>query len=439
MATEAPVSPTPSTPAPSAPSAPARFDAASALGKYADVSATRSVATTSSSPQDHRAPKKAAEPVKAQDAPAAPKPVDAPAKPADKPVDPAPAPSTEPKPADKPVDQPTEPSDLPDETSIANSPKALRQAYKKSRNLVQELAAKVKELSNAPRKEDPQVGQLQERLKEIEKKNSEYEDKLRFENFTKSEEFRTKYEEPYHEAFTQGRDVMAQMKVVDKETGEWKQFAADDFDRLMTIQDHGQFSDALEAMGLTGARAQVIIEARSQVRGIMNKADKAKADYQKNGQKIETERRERFESEFKSMKEGVNQVWQKSLNEPRSKLPEIFQPVEGDSEGNKLLEDGYAFAAEAFKSMDPFKPNLTTEQRHTIVQKHAEMFNKAASWDKLAYLLAKERGEKKAIAKKLADLESSQPGPGDVSRGQQPATRGEDLDSRLGKFADRRR
>lgn len=435
-----PVAPSPA-PAPAAPSAPGRFDAASALGKYADVSPTRSVATTSASPTDHRAPKKPAEPVKAQDAPAAPKPVGDAPKPADKPAEPAkPAPATEPaKPGDKPATEPA-PTELPDETQIANSPKALRQAYKQAKNLVKELSAKFKDMANAPKQDDPKVTQLRERLQELEKKNSEYEDKLRFENFTKSEEFKSKYEEPYFEAFQSGREIMSQMKVVDKDTGAWKQFAAEDFDRLMAIQDHGEFSDALENMGLSGARAQVVIEARSQVRGILAKADKAKAEYQKNGQKIETERREKFESEHKSMREGIQQVWQKSLAEPQQKFPEIYKPVEGDTEGNQLLEEGFSFAAEAFKTMDPFKPNLTTEQRHKAVQMHAEVFNKAATWNKLAHLLHKARTSEKAMAAKLKAYEDSQPGPGDVSRnGGAAAPEANDLDSRLGKYADKSR
>lgn len=365
-------------------------------------------------------------------------------KPKETPTVPAPTPEPTKAPETKPSEakaapittapeKPTE-ADLPDEVDTATmAPKELRRAYKKAATRLRQYEAKLKELETVKPPEDPETPKLKERLTKYEQQLKDKEERLRFADFTASEEYDTNYRQPYIAAFNDGREVMASLRVKDAETGEVKQFKPEDFDRVMMIQDHNDFVEALEGMGLTGAKAMAVIEARGNCRNLTAKADKAREEFKKNGEQIETQRREKAEQEGKLVKDVVSKTWQKAYQEPREKMPHLFTPQEGQTERNELLQKGEDFVAEAFREMNPMKPGLTTEQRQKIVAAHAEVYNKAASWDVLAYDNKTLRGQIADLESKLKQYQNSEPGPGDANR--QPDSRQPlGVEDRLRKF-----
>jgi len=99
------------------------------------------------------------------------------------------------------------------------------------------------------------------------------------------------------------------------------------------------------------------------------------------------------------------------------KYPQWFKAVDGDTEGNKLLERGYALADAGFggelKDATGKVVELTPQQR---VKLHAAIRNKAGAFDRMVYLQKKDRARIKELETQLKDYEGSEPGAGERSR-----------------------
>lgn len=423
--------PTPA-PSPTPPPAPApepRPSVADSIAGYADTDGN-GAPRSQAQPKDYRAPKPA--PKAPEPAPApAPKAAGAP-KPADAPKAPTPAP----EPAKAPVGD-----DLPPETEVGRyAPKQLREVYGKAKREIATLRDENAKLKKAPVGDPADIEKFKTQLSEKDKAIADYEQKLRYKDFTESAEYKTSYEKPFIESFAEGRELASQLQGTN-ESGEPVALTAQHFDRVMQTQSPGEAAKYIDSLGLSPASAQMLIDARSQCRNLQSKAAKAREDFQKNGAELEKTQREQREQTFKASVKSAEASWQKHASEALEKHSDYFKPAEGDDKGNELLKEGFNFAKRAWSQLNPFDPKLTTEQREAVIADHAEMFHKAAGFDRLAYQNESLREKLKAAEEKLAGLAASEPNNGDRNGAPSTAKTGkeaDDITSRLGAYADRR-
>jgi hypothetical protein len=331
---------------------------------------------------------------------------------------PEPTPATEPtpKPEAKPAEKPDDPLDV--EIPENLPPKGLRLALKRAkedrRRLYQELT-QLKEAAAKPAvpAEDPERKALEERFTAADKRRQELEDHIRYLDYTKSEEYQEKYQKPYTEAWQDAVERVVELKITNAETGESRQATQDDLSAILKIPNGEEALTAAENLFGTPAKAALVMSLRNDIRKAYLAAEKAKAEFREKG----SQRQKEWEEGQTKAAATRATMFEKLNKEAAEKFPHFFKPVEGDDEGNKLLEKGYQQADLAFSG------TLTPEQQ---VPLHSIMRNKAAGFDRLALLLNREKKLREAAEKKLADFQKSEPKPGEGSGGVAAPTSAED-------------
>jgi hypothetical protein len=361
--------------------------------------------------------------------PAAPKPA-APAKPAAPPKPAAPAKPAEPKEGEKPaeeeaippaeeVDEYTVPSSKPKPPAAAPPAKPaegeipakapeLREAYGKAKAKIAELEKAIAESRSKP-VDDTERKTFTEQITTLTKRLEETEGVLKFKAFEQSNEYKEKYENPFVEAYNEGRQQAAALSVVDGE-GEPRKGTPADFEAVMRASDDNE-AGAL-AHDLFGSNAPMILWHRMEVKRLNKQRVKAIQDFNATlGERTKKEQEEQLKSQSQSeARRAQNTVLFEKLNkEAAEKHPEIFASVEGDEEGNALLEKGIAYVDAMFRS----GAEMTDEQR---VKLHSAVRNRAAAYPRLLHRLNAKDAQIAALTKELEEIRGSEPGGGQERR-----------------------
>jgi hypothetical protein len=311
--------------------------------------------------------------------------------------------------------------------------KTLREAYDHTKSENAKLQARIKELETAKPPEDPEKKQLAEKLTAREKRLQELEEDQRFTNYERSEDYKTQWEKPFIDAYQAGRNKIASFRLAN-EDGTTRNGAPEDFDKFMQIQDDNDAADAAHEM--FGNRAPIAMYHREQVQQKNSARNAALDEFRKNGAEREKVRQETMTKQQKAVYEEANTTWKKLVTEPLEKFPHIFKHVDGDTEGNEALTKGFEFAQDAFKHMNALDPRLTPEQRNSILEKQAVVFNKAAAFDRAWILYGRASKEAKALKKELAQYRASEPGGAD-GKGKGGLPKEDTLEARMLPYARR--
>lgn len=287
---------------------------------------------------------------------------------------------------------------------LRNSYRALKKQIKEQfKPEVAKLQAKVKELEEG----SGATQEITARMEQIQKRNKELEDQISFIDYSKSEEFATKYVKPYNDAYYRAVSDFSQLRVripdgADPETGEakFKFRPADDKDLIkLANMNIGDMDEEAERMfGKSAGRVIRHVEkvrdlAIAQQEALDNAAKTAEARRTEmaNTQKLNsTKGREMFESERKRLVQ---------------KYPRMFSKDESDPEGNELLDKGLAMANRIFMRTPENSPKTAEE----AVRLHALAYNKIANHDRLARKFKQARERIAELEKALADFEASEP------------------------------
>lgn len=267
--------------------------------------------------------------------------------------------------------------------------------------LVDEYKAKVIALERqlAERSTVPQdeLKSIQERAQKLEARNKEIEDEIRFVNYRKSQEFREKFDEPYHRAWKSALQELGEL-TVNTANGP----------RPVTEQD------LLELVNLPLAKAREIADEafgnfaddvmghRKTIRQLWDTQAAALDDVRKNGEAREKERMEQMRAAHQQMHSFITETW-KSVNDMIVKDEQYgryFSSREGDEDGNTRLQKGFDLVDKAWKE-NPAGPNLTPEERKQIIKRHAAVRNRAAAFGRLV-------NENRSLQKRVDELEAKQ-------------------------------
>ena len=360
-------------------------------------------------------------------------------KPADKQADKKPADKIE-KPDDKPEDKPeAKPDDKPaDKPGEIKPTKAadLRAAYDGLKKKVKEeldpeiqrLRSRVTELeSRKPEESAPII----EKLKALEARNAELEKHIEYIDFSESKEFKTKYADPYNEAW---QDAVSEFKelTVRERDGEdeaddpkYATRVADENDllKLANMRLSDMDAAATEMFGPSAARA---IGHVQQLRKLY--AAKQKALDEAKNKAGEWKSQRTLEQQQKT--QSIGKAWEEVNKALEAKFPKAFKADEADPDDKAALTKGFAMADLMFLGPKRLTPDqvealpesfkaavkadkLTDEHR---VQLHSIARLKAANHDRQVARVKKLTARVAELEKSLAEYEQSAPPAGNASQ-----------------------
>ena len=248
------------------------------------------------------------------------------------------------------------------------------------------------------KKANETLAQRESRLKELE-------EEIRYVNYSKSEEFKTKYQQPYEK---QWQRTMAELGELTVETadGGTRPLAANDILDLVNAPLGKAHELAVERFG---DLAPEVMAHRKEIRKLFDEQSSALDEARKSGadrEKSITEQSKRREEELGSY---IMQTWSKANEEAMAdpKNKEYFTPIDGDQEGNLLLAKGYELSDRAF-SENP-KNAKTKEERDAIVRRHAAVRHRAAAFGRLKQQNRNNKARITALEKQLAEYKGSEP------------------------------
>lgn len=370
--------------------------------------------------------------VKPQSAPPVPPPV----KPAITPIEPAPrkvaremfeklrnrnapsepaAPAEPAKPAEtaKEVDVPMpgehlDDPDLPEAREVDEKGKPKVNAWK----LVKEYKAKAKELESqileAKKliKDEATVKLEAERLTKAEQRAKDFEDEIRRVNYQKHPEFQEKYEKPYINAVKKAMTSLSGI-TADTDTGT-REITVQDVMDLVNAPTMRAASD--RAKELFGEYSGDVMLQRNSIREAWDARVEALGRVDQEAREFEQRTIQQQQERMQGISTFAQEQWSKMIESSQAdpENGEFFKPADGDEERNGLLTKGYELVDTGARE-NPLNPELSPEQRASVLKKHVAIRNRAAAYGVVKLLLKKARAEADELKSKLAQYEQSVP------------------------------
>lgn len=283
------------------------------------------------------------------------------------------------------------------------NPWKLVETYKKGKaEAERQLAEKTKLIVDEPARK----AEL-DRLAKAEARVKEVEDIIRYKDYSASQEFKEKYEEPYVRAWNSAVSDLSELQVTDPNSGETRPFSPNDILELVNLP----LPKARElANAAFGGFADDVMAQRKEIRGLFDKKAQALSEAKTQGAEREKAARAQAEAASAAISKEITEKWGQ-MNEAIKTNPKVgkyFQTVEGDDMANSKLESGYKFVDEAF-ALNPMDPKLTPEQRQEVLEKHNAVRHRSAGFGKVTYLLAKAEARMAELETELSQYRESTP------------------------------
>lgn len=260
----------------------------------------------------------------------------------------------------------------------------------------------------------------------IEKRAAELEEEIKFVNYSKSKEFKEKYEQPYFASWNRARD---ELKGVTIETAEGQNRPMNDMDMLELV-NLPLASAKSKAVELYGDLAPEVMQFRNEIRKSSDDQQRALEDARKVGVARDKDVSERTQRERGEMNKSILETWDKANNEvledPKHGIN--FKPRDGDQQGNQLLAKGFELADRAFR--ENASSATTSEERAGIVRRHAAVRNRAAAYGRLVFDNTQAQAKIASLEKLVAEYKGSEPS----LDGSQPPPKGEVKNTMGGMF-----
>lgn len=246
-----------------------------------------------------------------------------------------------------------------------------------------------------------------ERLTQAEKRAQELEKEITYTNYSKSQEFKEKYWDPYEKSYNEAYTELSELEVVGPD-GESRKVTPGDFNDILfaptlikakaiATERFGDYAD--DVMGL-----------RKEVRRLHDLQANALKQAREEGVTREKEMVRQYEETAKKLQSEAKETWEKAtqsiLQDPEEGA--YFRPVEGDDERNAALQKGYELFDQA-NSQNPLDPNKTPEERASLIKKHAAARARSAGYVALKHDLKALQAKYNEAMEKLKQYEASTP------------------------------
>ncbi len=337
---------------------------------------------------------------------------------------------------EQPEETPEQPADAKDkQQQPQDKPKpekaaSLRENYDRVKKELAEVKAKHEAVlkEKAQPKDDPEKKQLSERLTAAEKRTKELEEKLRYADFTETDDYKNNYWKPYEQSYIDGRATTAGLKTLEikNDMGEVvqpsRQATARDFDIIMSKDDE-EAAEHIEKLFGNGAKAGLVLSARRDAQKALAAADRAKMEYKTKG----AERHKLASEQTSAQQKQIAEDFRNAIKSGVEKYPKLFKPIEGDDKGNAMLQEGSMVADLAFGVIDPadmgklpqwIQSRLVDGQLppQEMVNLHSAIRNMAADYNRRAFKNTQLEKQVKELQEKLDEYEKSEPPSGETRK-----------------------
>lgn len=224
----------------------------------------------------------------------------------------------------------------------------LRKAYRKLHSSVSEKDREISELK-ARLDRAPVNNAVLEENKALKKRMETLEEEIRYVDFTKSTEFKEKFERPYQDAYADAVEEVKELRVTLPDGGS-RAATSQDLDKI--LQADTQDVRAL-ANEMFGEAAGDVLAARRRLAELNRNANRESKRYRE--QAAERDRQKAIKAAEE--KEGMARMWKQANEAIAERYAEYFGHIEGDDEYNKELDAGYATVEKAHS------PDLPIEER----------------------------------------------------------------------------
>lgn len=225
-------------------------------------------------------------------------------------------------------------------------------------------------------------------------------------NYEKHPEFIEKYEKPYQAAWQRAMSELSELHIDDGKGGK-RAVVPDDMFQLAAMP----LEQAREVAEATfGAFADDVMGYRKEIKTLFAAKQEALKVAREQGAAREKAMTEQQAQQQQMVSKFVKETWDKVNAGLLSdeKIGTYFKPKEGNKEWNERLAKGTELVARAFNER-PNDPNLTPEERASIVKRHAAVWNRAASWGALRHENETLQSQLAAVQKELESYKGAQP------------------------------
>lgn len=254
---------------------------------------------------------------------------------------------------------------------------------------------------------------VDQRIADLQKANDALEKEIRYVNYAKSAEFKTKYQDPYEKAWERAANEVAEIRISDPQSGEQRAATTQDLYQVV-VSPLNEARDLADS--LFGKFADDVMQYRKEIRSL-NEAQKAALktahDESINRDKEFNDKKQAFINQTAG---EIKKYWDAANHEfgERQDLAFVFKPADTDEEHKGRLAKGFQLVDKAF-AVNSADPKLTAEQRAEAVRMHAAVRMRAAGFGPL--LALKRAGDAKiaALEKELAEYKKTVPPTGGTS------------------------
>lgn len=282
---------------------------------------------------------------------------------------------------------------------VYKTTKEERDTYKKQ---AEELDARLKA---APQVDEQKIrAEYSKKENEFQQKIRDYEEKLGFYDYQQTQEYKSKYVQPWEEAQDRALEDLKGVVVLDG-----------DVERSADIKDIGALLGMTtvqanrRAKELFGDAAPIFMQHRQEMLKIHNAATKAQEEWKKKGSEFQTQQQETE----RQHRERVLGLYSEETERYRKTAPEIFGEEPGDDEGNQLLRKFEPLVNLALKG-EGLPDGLSKEQRsERIVKAQANVAMRAMAFGRERLRNVRLTQKLEELTEKLKSYEKSEPNPTD--------------------------
>ncbi len=294
----------------------------------------------------------------------------------------------------------------PEPTSI----KQFREQYDLTKKERDDFAAKVSELERArsegTRKEvEEATKSLKAEMDSIRKNAEELDTEVRYLNYTRSGEYKQKYETPLREAWQTALGDIDGIRVTDADGTERDASHHD----IMAILNVPVAKAAIIAQETFGPAAPEIMAHRRRLLELTQSRDKSIAEWKEKGAQREVERSKQLEGRQSRSRE----LFESQFSDYEKSHPQLFGREDGDDDGNKLLDESDRLIRIALKG-EGVDADMGYEDKVDLITKaQAQVALRARAYGRERLRVIRLQQKVAELEKKVGKVRSSEPGQGE--------------------------
>ena len=288
--------------------------------------------------------------------------------------------------------------------------KQFREQYEMTKKERDDLASKVAELERArsegTKKEIEEATKaLKAEMDSIRKNAEELDTEVRYLNYTRSGEYKQKYEAPLREAWQTALGDIEGIRVTDAD-GTERDASHED---IMAILNVPVAKAAIIAQEMFGAAAPEIMAHRRRILELTQARDKSIAEWKEKGSQREVEQKKQLESRQSRSRE----LFDSQFTEFEKSHSQLFGRDEGDEEGNKLLDESDRLIKIALKG-EGIDADMGYDDKVDLITKaQAQVALRARAYGRERLRVIRLQQKVAELEKKVGKVRSSEPGQGE--------------------------